>query len=502
MTSLPRAGIEPRPSYVAAAEQEDPADGEVAEVDDARATAPADDAEAGHSSDGVGDLVQVYLRNARLVPLLTRETEVALAIRIENGHRQVWRAALGTDDAIDSIVALFEQAQRDAEKPGDVFDCGHDEGWQIDQLGPEGQLRKTIEHVRRLHGQLRRSAGKNGKRAGMPSRARTSADGIRGEIVDSLLQTRICREHVDAMVARLKRLLGTVDIERRHAELPERQGRTKRSNAGIRFALAAAGMSERSLRRTVAAIEIGESQAAQAKREMIQANLRLVVSIAKRSVRKGLDFPDLIQEGNIGLMRAVDKFDYRRGYKFATYATWWIRQAIARAVADQSRTIRLPVHVTEVLGKLRHVQAGLLRKQGREATTEELSAELRMPAEKLHQILEAVRQPVSLETPLGADGDARVGDLIQDGNATSAVDVVMANELASETDQLLATLTPREEKVLRMRFGIQEDEEHTLERLGRSFGLTRERIRQIQVSALAKLRHTSRRLGRTRLGDR
>ncbi|MBN2575726.1 MAG: sigma-70 family RNA polymerase sigma factor [Deltaproteobacteria bacterium] len=442
------------------------------------------------------------MRNTWLVPLLTRETEVALAKRIENAQRRVWQAALETDVAIESIAVLFAQLQKADVKLGDVFEGDHDGAWQFDQLGPESPLRKRIDRVLRLRGLLRNRAAKNGGRARTHSRAHTSACGIRGEIVDCLWQMRICQEHVDAIVARLKRLLGGVDVERRRAEISGRHVRANRSNSDARRALAAAGQTERALRRTVAEIETGESLAAQAKHEMVQANLRLVVSIARRHVHKGLDFPDLIQEGNIGLMKAVDKFDYRRGFKFATYATWWIRQAIARAVADQSRVIRLPVHVSEVMGKLRQVRARLLHKHGREATTEELAAELRMPAEKLHQLLDTVRSPISLETPVGADGDARVGDAIKDESIVSAADVAAANELAAQTDQLLATLTPREAKVLRLRFGIRQKEEHTLEQLGRCFGLTRERIRQIEANALVKLRHASRRLGRPYLHDR
>jgi len=463
----------------------------MARADDACLVAP-DATEGGQGDEGLGDGVQVYLRNARLVPLLTRETEVVLAKRIEDGQRRVWVAALGTDVAIQSIVAaLFDQLQREVVKPGDDFDGGHDEGWELDKLALEVPLRKTIQQLRRLRGKLRKCTSKNGKRAG--SRVRGLADAIRGEIVDCLWQRRSCHEHMDVMVAHLKRLLGFVDAERRQAELSARHGHMQRRNPDIRGALAAVGMTERSLRRAIAEIETGESQASQAKHDMVQANLRLVVCIARRSVHRGLDFPDLIQEGNIGLMKAVDKFDYRRGYKFATYATWWIRQAIARAIADQSRTIRLPVHVTEVLRNVRHVRALLVRKQGREPTTQELAAALRMPEEKLHHVLDAARQPVSLETPLGAEGGMCLGDMVQDGDAISAIDVALTNELVSQTDQLLATLTQREEKILRMRFGIKEKDARTLEQVGRSFGLTRERIRQIQVGALAKLRHTSRR---------
>jgi len=469
-----------------------------------RATSPAarqDQLKTGHADEGVADLVQVYLRAARLVPLLTRETEVALAKRIENGQRRVWQAALKTDLAIESIGALFDQLQRQAVQPGDVFEGGHDEGWRLDQLGSGGRAHQTIARLRRLRGQLRKRAAEHGGCAQTGGRSRGATDGSRGELVDGLWQTRICQEHVDAIVARLKRLLGTVDAERRLAGLCRRQVRSKRSNAEIRHALVAAGLTERALRRTVAEIEIGEREASQAKDEMVKANLRLVVTIARRNAHQGLDFPDLIQEGNIGLMKAVDKFDHRRGFKFATYATWWIRQAMARALADQSRTIRLPVHVNEVTGKLRQVRAALIRKHNREATTEELAAELRMPAEKLHQLLDTIRQPISLETPVGEDGDARVADLIRDDTAASAVEVAAANELAAHTVRLLATLTPREEKVLRMRFGIQAGAEHTLEQLGRSFGLTRERIRQIEAHALAKLRYASRRLGGACIAD-
>jgi len=254
-------------------------------------------------------------------------------------------------------------------------------------------------------------------------------------------------------------------------------------------------MSEPALRKTVQEICSGESEVKRARHEMVEANLRLVVAVAKKYARGEMQFPDLIQEGNLGLMRAVEKFDYRRGYKFATYATWWIRQAITRAIADQSRTIRLPVHVVDTANRLRWARQQLLHKLGREATAEELAESMRVPLERIRHLLEVTRQPVSLAAPVGADGDMQVGDLIEDESVVSAADVAMARSLAEQTRQLLATtLTPREAKVLRMRFGIDHKSEHTLEEVGDDFELTRERIRQIEAKALQKLRHSARSL--------
>jgi RNA polymerase primary sigma factor len=439
------------------------------------------------------DSVRLYLRNMQEVPLLTREGEVALAKRIEGGHRLMWQAVLKTKVAHESLGILCERVQSEQASPAEVFGAFKEEAElpsRPDRSTSGGGRDEEIKRVRQLHGKLRKFSGEH--HHGGRDRAARDGDDIRNEIVDLLLDMRIRSQYLDDIVSNLKDLLTCADIGRQGGiGGGDRCGRA--SHTAARRALAAAGIGKQALRMTVAQVRLGERQATRAKEEMVRANLRLVVSIANRHSRGGLDFLDLVQEGNIGLMRAVDKFDYRLGFKFATYATWWIRQSIERALSDQSRTIRIPVHANEMMNKVRHLRAHLQRKLRREASTDEIAGELGVPAEKLDQLIGVYRIPVSLETPLGTDGDRRVGDFVEDDKAIPALDVVLADEAVTETHRLLSTLTAREEKVLRMRFGIQERDEHTLEQVGNTFGLTRERIRQIEAGALAKLQRSLRR---------
>ncbi len=468
--------------------------------------------------DKSNDPVRLYLREMGIVPLLTREGEVTIAQRIERGQIKTQKALSRSPIAVERLLKMGDDLTRGKQSIRETVTFSEQADISLEEDKAEEYMRWTLEGIGNIQQTYNKAlkilaqfieeqSKAKGKKTKSLMALRRQISRLRLEISQEVKNLNLTENAMQKMIAAIRKV--SEEIKKAERSISKAEDRLERKptpdekkDLQMRIADARKFLADVEvkfylppveIKRSMQTIDVGERKTNQAKRELVEANLRLVVSIAKKYTNRGLQFLDLIQEGNIGLMKAVDKFEWRRGYKFSTYATWWIRQAITRAIADQARTIRIPVHMIETINKLIRTSRLLVQELGREPSSEEIAKKMDIPVSKVRKVLKIAQEPISLETPIGEEEDSHLGDFIEDRSIMNPAESVTFGNLREITDEVLATLTPREEKVIKMRFGLgNTGSEHTLEEVGQHFAVTRERIRQIEAKALRKLRHPSR----------